>query len=73
LRQEEANMVLDDVFLNKLLNKCLAKYFGEAEISHLSKKEIAELKVKIQKAAKGESGEALYVIIEDIVYDHLTT
>lgn len=65
-------MTLNDVFLDKLLGKCLARYFGEADSPPLSKNEITELKVKIREAVNGESGEELYMIIEDVVYDHLT-
>jgi hypothetical protein len=65
-------MVLDDVFLDKMLNKCLVRYFGDAETIPLTKNEIAHLRVKIREAINGKSEEALYMIIEDIVYDHLT-
>jgi hypothetical protein len=63
---------MGDALLNKLLSKCLAKYFGDLSLSPLSSEESTELKKRIMRAVNNEPEEALYIIVEDIVYDFLT-
>lgn len=63
---------MNEDFLDKMLNKTLEKYFGDENQMPFSEEEIAALKTEIIAAQKNDPKEALYIIVEDIVYGYLT-
>jgi cytochrome b involved in lipid metabolism len=64
---------MNQLFLKKMIQKALKDYLWDEEDFILTEKEWEQLKTEVMEQIKEENQEeAIYVIVQDVVYDYFT-